>query len=152
MVRQVRLNPRRRIDYDRREGGKWTLEIILVNAGGTTAHVEFCKASFQMYGEKWEGPTDDLGFGNWDQTFQLPPSQRHTLEITLDENSLRAELYSIECNFELTATQTQWPICQGTIFYKDDNGMERETGFARGWSVKREQFIAAGGSATEYQD
>ncbi len=151
IIRSVKLDPASCAIYDRRDDGVWKIALILTNTGGTIGHVQTCEVSFDLYSENGS-PYETVGAQTLDETFELRPGDRHTIELKLPGDKFRIILYAMETAFANHTTKLVWPMCHGTITYSDDNGFERRTGFARQWEMESKRFKVVDDSENEYAD
>jgi len=150
VVRKMRLNPTAVIYFDRRNDGVWKIDLEISNVGGTPAYVQEITAYFQVY--VGHSPTDDLGGLFADQPFEIPAGRRREIAIPLSAEKTRSYMEKLESSIKQNGIRTDWPICHGTITFRDDNGIDRDTGFGREWDIKAERFIPIDSPEWEYQD
>jgi hypothetical protein len=151
IVRSVKLDPVSCVIYDRRDDGKWKIEVMLTNIGGTISQVQRCDVRFDLYAENGSS-YDTVGAQTLDEPFELRPGDRHVLELNLPGDKFRTILHAMETAFANHATKLVWPMCRGTILYSDDNGFERRTGFIRQWEIETKRFKVVDDPENEYAD
>lgn len=156
-VRRVRLDPPATKYFDRRMDGIWKLELTLHNIGGTTAHVQKCQGFFNLQSGE-DGRSKDSVSGLYiDKPSDIPAGGKHPLEIRLDEVRFRKMLGEVEDDVRLEdgsrgSIRPDWFLYYGTITYRDDNGLDRDTGFSRQWYTRGQHFLASDDVEAEYQE
>jgi hypothetical protein len=151
IVRSVKLDPASCGLYDRRGDGVWKIELILTNIGGTIGQVQKFEVSFDLYSENGS-PYETVGTQTLNESFELRPGDRHSLELKLPGHKFHTILHAMEMAFANHMTKLVWPMCRGTITYIDDAGFERRTGFARQWEIETKRFKVVDDPENEYAD
>jgi hypothetical protein len=152
IVRNLRLDPSFFVDYDRRSDGEWRILIQLANIGGTKATIFSGMGYFQEY----RGRTPHQDLSPWwilKGPIVIEPGQRETIEYSLDAEKVRMFMNGLEASTKLRGKQPdREPVFHGSFVYRDESGIERETGFGRSWNVLEERFVPFDDPSFEYQD
>jgi len=125
------------------------IEVVLVNKGGTTAHI---RSGSIMLGIKY-----DHLFGDAPQIsstvfapFTLLAGEDVPLIADFTPNWISYRLSVVYA--EDGRPQTMFLQCEGRIVYADDNGIERKTSFKRLYWHGDKRFVADSHPENEYED
>jgi hypothetical protein len=152
-VRSMKLDPSSIVDAEKRNITEWTLEITLINSGGTVAHIKNCSATLVMHGEQPSTTLHTYCSQEW-PPFSLESGDRYQLKMSIPGVNFPTQFAYLEHVVgEMGREQLRWPECTGTVKYEDGNGRSRQTGFQRRWYMSTKRFIPSGSSPeAEYAD
>jgi hypothetical protein len=151
-VRSMKLDPSSIVDAEKRNIAEWTLEITLINSGGTVAHIKNCSATLVMHGEQPSTTLHTYCSQEW-PPFSLESGDRYQLKMSIPGVSFSTQFAYLEHVVgEMGREQLSWPECTGTVKYEDGNGRSRQTGFQRRWDMSTKRFILSGSPEAEYAD
>jgi hypothetical protein len=137
-------------EVDEQTNLTWKIEISIVNAGETIAHVTYCTAiSFWM--DNLKRSRAQIAKEEW-KPYSLNPGETKRLILPVEQSTFRTNLNIVERTVGRGNEPQEFPVCKGNIFYSDENGHTRETGFERRWDIKHRRFIASDDPEAEYSD
>jgi hypothetical protein len=151
-VRRIQLNPPSVSEFDSCRNGIWEIQVHIINRGGTVAHVGMCEVSAYWEGIHPNVFRDVIGDQKW-KACSIEPGDTYefTLQI-LKPDHFRNNLYAAESVVKSGHEQYSFPVCQGFISYRDDNGCTRDVAFDRDWDIKKQRFIPSDDPESEYSD
>ncbi len=150
VVRSIRFDPSSVEEFDQRTNPSWRIEISIVNVGDTVAHVTRCEAiSFWM--DNLRRSRADIATNEW-EPYSLQPGETKRLILPVEQRDFRTSLHVVESAIKRTNESQEFPVCKGYIFYTDENGHTRETGFERRWNIHLRRFIASEDPESEYSE
>ena len=129
-----------------RDEGHDSVNVVIVNTGETTATVEGIGSDLARRNRKtldWVAPGLRASVANSEpiEPFKLAGGEAHSWNVAARTRWGLADAFG---DVELCAV--------GQIFYRDDNGVMRETGFFRIYDEAAKRFIPSSYSEDEYQD
>lgn len=149
-VRSVRFDPPTVADFDARSNPVWMIEICIVNAGDTVAHIKACEAN-SFWRDNSRRSRAQIAKKEWPPK-SLQPGEVERLLLSIEEPNHRSHRKIVEDTISRGNEAQEFPACMGQIFYDDDNGHHRETGFERKWDFKSRRFIPGDDPENEYCD
>jgi len=149
-VRSVRFDPTTVAEFDAQSNPVWTIEICIVNAGDTVAHIRTCEA-ISFWRDNSRRSRAQIAKKEWPPK-SLQPGEVERLLLPVEEPTHRSHRKIVEDAISRGNEVQEVPACMGQIFYDDDDGHHRETGFERKWDFKSRRFIPADDPETEYSD
>ena len=129
----------------------------LHNSGGTVAHIWKCEAFFQIHDGDTGWSKDNVAFLYIDTPFDIAAGGKHQLDLSLPAERFREILANLRVDRELEGDSrgefvADFLAYHGTITYRDDNGLDRDTGFSRNWNAPAAKFIPSNDPDAEYQE
>ena len=149
-VRSVRFDPTTVAEFDARGNPAWTIEICIVNAGDTVAHIRTCEA-ISFWRDNSRRSRAQIAKKEWPPK-SLQPGEVERLLLPVEEPTHRSHRKIVEDAINRGNEAQEFPACMGQISYDDDNGHHRETGFERRWDFKSRRFMPSDDPETEYSD
>lgn len=151
-IRAIDLDPSSYMYFDRRGDGIWKIAIKVANTGGTKTVITEGIGYFQTYKENY--PINELT--PWwilEDPISIEAGERIEIIYLLDAKRIREYMEAAESETILKDREPErYPIFRGTIKYRDEIGITRQTGFCRQWNFKRQKFIVLDDPEFEYQD
>jgi hypothetical protein len=156
IVRKMRLDPSATLYFDRRGEDSWKIELHLHNSGGSVAHVRKCEGFFQVHDGSSGWTKESIAFLLNETLFDIPAGGKHQLDLPLPAERFRKILGDMEASSQGTdvggAMRDDYLVFNGTITHRDDNGIDRDTGFSRNLYMKTAKFLASDDPNEEYQE
>lgn len=151
-IRAIKLDPSSYMYFDRRGDGIWKIVISVANTGGTRAVIAEGIGYLQTY--KKDYPIDELT--PWwilESPISIEAGERVEIIYPLDARRIRDYMEPAEAETILKDREPErYPIFRGTIKYRDEIGITRQTGFCRQWSFRKKGFEVLDDPEFEYQD
>jgi hypothetical protein len=150
VIRSIQFNPSTVEEFDQQSNSAWKIEISIVNAGDTIAHVTYC-AAISYWMDNLRRSRADIGTEEW-EPYSLNPGETRRLILPVKQSTFRTNLNIVESAIKRGNEPQEFPVCKGSVFYADENRHIRETGFERRWDIQRRRFIASEDPEAEYSD
>ena len=120
------------------------IEIVAVNKGGGTAHL--LEGAVSLDWIYTHSSKSHIATAHFAQSI-IQPGEQQPLKIVLDDSWV---VYRFSVNPDYSDRMRL--RCEGTLVYKDDNGMERRTGFSRLRNAVSEKWEVDPDPEYEYAD
>jgi hypothetical protein len=135
---------------------EWKIGCVIANTGGSKAHIEKSSLTIRQLGI---GSIDKLlpSHPPYGDRYSLGPfvlqaGERRENIVTLDKHPDAETLFVFNLRATKGNVSTTPMICFGFIYYRDDTGIARNTGFGWQWNTLDMSFTRMDNPNYEYND
>jgi len=129
----------------------WSVNVHLVNVGGTGAHVTTANIELTwLYTSKWDNDTKIWAGTTAFQSLTLAAGEHNIFPVPCEDS--RIPIACAKLPVDRGEPQEQFLVCRGEIEYIDDNGVNRVTAFRRVHHFSGGRFVADPDPEYEYED